>query len=334
MKRSTIIGVVLLLILGVGAIYVSQDKRNTLDLNEMDFALEDTSRVTKIFLSRKGGDKVTLTRENGVWKLDSGFFVREGGINNLLMALHSLSVKAPVTKSKFDNVIRGLSSVGIKVEVYLDGKQVPQKVIYIGGTDNSQTGNYMLLEGAEKPYLVHIEGHNGTVDPMFFAEEKNWRSTKLFAYKYGELQKLEIGYPSTPENNFSIEMKSNDSFDLKDNKGNSFEADKLKVLSYLAQFKKVNFDRYAHIEEKTKLDSIKQLTPRFTLQITDSKGEVKSIKGYPIKLSNEKVTFDKNRKKEEEFDVDRFFGILKTGDLVVCQYNTFDPIEVDPSYFK
>jgi hypothetical protein len=57
-----------------------------------------------------------------------------------------------VPKTAYDNVIKGLSTEGIKVEVYgRDGKK--KKVFYVGGSSVNNTGTNMMMEGAKQPYI-------------------------------------------------------------------------------------------------------------------------------------------------------------------------------------
>ena len=63
--------IILVIILAVAAIwFLMQNNKSTLNENESDFGLSDTSSVTKIFIADKQTNSVVLDRTSGGWILN------------------------------------------------------------------------------------------------------------------------------------------------------------------------------------------------------------------------------------------------------------------------
>ena len=129
-----------------------------------NFAIADTSLVTKIFIAGTNGESVLLERRSDTrfWTLNGKHLARKDATDLLLKSFARAEVKGAVPELKRSTVIRNLSGSGKKVEIYL-GDDKLDKTWYIGTATPSHTGTYMLLETPEEgksqePFIVHLEG--------------------------------------------------------------------------------------------------------------------------------------------------------------------------------
>lgn len=203
-NRNTILLLLLFVVLGAGYWLVSRNPWRTVAKPADAFAIEDTAAITKIFLANKRGQKILLERNsNQSWTVNGRFLADEPKIRLLLGTLHDLRIQLPIPESMHNTAMGILASVGIKTEIYA-GDQLIQ-TLYVGSETPDKTGTFMLLEGEDEPYSIHIPGFVGFLTPRFFLSEIKWRNKLLFDIPYHQLQQVEITYPGNPSHSFQYD---------------------------------------------------------------------------------------------------------------------------------
>ena len=98
MKKILI--VILLITIAVITFYKSNNK-TPIQKELINFAIEDTSSITKVFFADRFDNTVTLKKLNGQWLVDDKYTVRADAIEYLLKTnpLPVLPVSAPHTSS-------------------------------------------------------------------------------------------------------------------------------------------------------------------------------------------------------------------------------------------
>lgn len=332
-KRTTIFSLFLLVILAGAAVYISQNQSySTFDGDDQNFAVKDTQNITKIFLADKDENRILLERKDaGEWVLNKDYEARQSGVNMLLETLRELKVYSPVSKSRYETVLKKIAQSGIKVEIY-KGSTKPVKTLYVGSSNMDHTGNYMLIDGASKPYVVHIEGFHGYLTPRFITREADWRTKSIWNYAFGEIAEIEINYPENPEKSFAVKKKKPGVFDLYDGSGSKVTPyDTAAVLSYVAMYKNINFESFEVTKTETQHDSIASLTPRTIYKVTDIDGNVRKVETHK-KIMQDK--FDPETGEPIEVDMDRMYGVIDDNLVVIVQYYVFDPLSAELEEFK
>ena len=331
-KRTTLFSLFLLVILAAAAVYINrQDSYSTFDGDDQNFAVRDTQNITKVFLADREGNRILIERQNaGNWILNNEYEARQSAVNVLLETIRELKVYSPVSKSKYENVLKKIAQSGIKVEIYKDGSK-PVKTYYVGAANMDHTGNYMLIDGASKPYVVHIEGFHGYLSPRFFTREEDWRVKRIWNYSFGEIDEVELVYPSEPEKSFLVKQQQPGIFGLYDGEGNEVAPyDTASVLSYIAMFKDVNFESFEVTKTPEQHDSIAAQTPKTIYKVTDRSGRVRKVETHK-KIMQDK--FDPETGEPIEVDLDRMYGIIDDELTVIVQYYVFDPLTAELQEF-
>ena len=172
MNKNLIIAIVIILLAAVaGYLYYNQQPKNTVEA-EQAFFMENTDAVTKVFLVDKAGKKVLLEKVDGVWMVNGKYKAFKAKINMLMETLRRIRVDYPVTDRMYNNVIKELATTSVKVEIYENNNSTPSKVYFVGGETLDGLGTPMIMEingkVASKPYVVHIPGFTGNVNPRYF----------------------------------------------------------------------------------------------------------------------------------------------------------------------
>ncbi len=151
MKKNILPIVMLIVLAGISIYFYLTKSGSTLKPELTNYAVEDTAAISKIFLADKAGHTITLERKStDEWTVNGEFTARQDGVKNLLDAMARVEIKAPVNKSAYETIVKRLSSAGVKVEIYTNGSS-PEKVYYVGGSNQEHTGTEMLLEGSSTP---------------------------------------------------------------------------------------------------------------------------------------------------------------------------------------
>src|SRR5690606_24592259 len=136
-----------------------------------DFAIADTARVDRIFISDQKGVSIDLRRTPEGWRLNDRYFAKQHNVDLLLRAFKRIEVRSPVPKSTEPAVLRAMSAGSRRVEIY-QGDDEPEKVWIVGHGTKDHFGTYMLLEipgegRSNVPFITGMTGFTGILGPRF-----------------------------------------------------------------------------------------------------------------------------------------------------------------------
>lgn len=350
MKKNKSVIFILLFLAIVAVVLFTQNNTTTLQEKESGFAIADTSRVTKIFIADKQDHAVLLERINGNWKLNEKYTANPQMLEMLLGTMHRIKVKAPVSLSSHDNVVSRMASIGIKVEVYemayrvnlfnkikLFEHEALTKVFYVGDATQDNRGSYMLMEGAERPYVVYLPSLRGFISTRFSPLEDAWKSHIIFQNKLIDIQSLSLSFGNEPKNSFRIDVndaRGNYTLTALQENKQIEHFDTLKVLNLLTSFADLRYEtRLNNIYTAPKIDSIVASPYLYELTIKDRrKGENK------VRMFKRNAIPDNMVDGEGGFipvDHDRFYALINEDeDFVLMQYFVFDKVLKPLEYYE
>ncbi|NVO01904.1 MAG: DUF4340 domain-containing protein, partial [Bacteroidetes bacterium] len=313
-----------------------------------DFAIEDSSVITRVFLTDKTGRKVDVVKiAPGNWSLNKNYHARNEVVEVLLKTLLNIEVKQPVPKAAHNNVVKNLASTGVKVEVYASSYRINLfgkiklfpyekciKTFYVGGATQDNMGTYMLMENSSVPFITHIPGFRGYLSTRFSSVEDDWRDPTIFDQKLDEIKSVTLKNNSEPNQSFTIVNNQNRTFNLVsliDGKTLT-NYDTSKVIEYMASFGDIKFEALLSELNKNKKDSIIKSKPFHILSLTDSKGKVHTMKTFH-KRSNPGEADELDR--PVFFDRDRLYALINDDkDFVLIQFYVCDKILRPLNYFS
>jgi len=336
-------------VLGVIAIaLVLTNSKSTFKRELSDFAVDDTSNVTKIFMSDKNNNSLTLTRvQPGKWLVNNKYSGSKANIELLLGTMLGLQVKETVPKAALEYVIKDLATISVKVEIYQWKNRInlfdfirlfPQekltKVYYVGGPIQSNRGSYMIMEHSSVPFVVYLPGLRGFVTPIYSPIEKYWRDYSIFKKSIQQIESIRMEFPSDPENSFEIKNDANMNMrfiSLADNQQVPM-FDTIKVMNFLASFRNINFEALLNDMETHRKDSILATTPYCIISLTDTNHTTQIIKTYRKGASPGEMDAIG---KPAPYDMDRLYALVNDGkDFTSIQYFVFDKILRPKSFFQ
>ena len=273
MNRRIVLLIVLLVLGGVAWWLATQGPTTTLAKPLSDFAIADTSRVTRIYITDKKGRSVDVRRSADHWILDGKYEARQELVNTALRTFLRAEVKSPVPKSAEEMVLRTMSATSWKVEIY-EGGDEPVKSWIIGHATQDHFGTYMVLEKAGEgrsnvPFIMGVSGFTGVLNTRFPTDPDIWRSTAIFRYRdLHDLASVEVEHPGSPNMSYRIQNNTDGTVALTDLGGQPLPTDAVLAKGALLSFRMFDFEYFDRKMSKATRDSLLAARPNFIVRAT------------------------------------------------------------------
>lgn len=317
----TIILLILFLLLGGGTLwYLSgdrADRRTSLLGADRDFAVENVESIQKIFLADRNGENTTLERKGKDWVYDQKYIARPNAMTNLLDAIKRVQIKYKPPQAAVKDMVNSLATEGIKVEIY--GKENTLiKAYYVGGSTADETGTFMIMDGADQPYVCFIPRWQGNIRFRYNLSGDEWRDKSIISKEANQIKSVSIEYPRQRNRSFTLEKKENGYeiyplFEITNEITNPYK--KGSAESFLVGFERLMGEAFANNHPKR--DSIRRLIPFAVIALTDLKGDTEIVKLFPKYLEGE---IDPNTGEfTGEGIIERYYVEKGNGDFMLAQ---------------
>lgn len=329
MKRTWLLAA-LFLLLGAGAFYAWRQKNQAVAGSyqswDMEFAVKNPADVTKIFIADRTGQKALLERKDGYWLYNGQYHARPTAIKTLFETLTEVQVQYIPPKAAEEHIIKSLAGEGIKVEIYT-GSDKPSKVYYVGGVTSDERGTFMMMDGAERPYVVHIPTFIGQLRVRYLLGDDNWRDRSIFEEKPEEIQSVAVEYPQQRSESFKLEKVKTGEYTVKPffstTPASKQQLRKGSAEAYLLQFESKIAEAY---ETQNPLrDSVAALVPFAVLTVKKTDGAEKQVRFWPVEIEINPDTGQPY--------VDRYFAECSWGAFMLIQQRVFGPVFQGYSFF-
>ncbi|MCH9823568.1 DUF4340 domain-containing protein [Salibacteraceae bacterium] len=341
MKKGGIIGLLIAIgLLSFIVFYASKNGGSTLKQQLHNFAIEDTASITKVAMNDKNGNSLVLERiSSDEWSVKSegqDFKARQDVVRNLLKTIKELTVRAPVSKSRFEYTVKQIAANSTKVAIYQNEENSPAKVYYVGGANGDNTGTFMLLEKSSVPFLMHIEGHYGFIQSRYSPRINDWRDNAIWYFpgeKITKIKNLKVEYPQEPSKSFEITKVSNDEYTLKDGEGNLVSVPNMGgIYEYIKRYRAISYEGFEENRTKAYCDSLIAQTPVKTIYtLEDDKGNITQVKSYLKPAKEDAEDWEGNA---IPYDLERMYATINNDQFVIIQYFVFDPLTVSLQEFS
>ena len=303
------------------------------DTELLEFSIEDTTSVDKIILTDAYNNSFELTRPSkGRWTDAKGDCIIQEPVYLMLETFKNIEFKGYVPEQARTNVTNRMAANSIKVQIFQNGEW--SKTWYIGFSTQDHYGTYMLLETPEEksdlPVIMKVKGLSGIIEPRFFADQRRWKCTNIFALERDQIAKVDVKFNDTPQRSFSVE-KNGTNYTVKHFGKLLPNIDTNMAVRYLNNYKKIHFELVNYEFNQKQIDSLKKTLPFCVLSVKETSGTLNKLKMYRMKGNGIKEVNDFGD--STTFDVNRFWCILPSGDLVKCQYFVFSPLMMGHIYF-
>ena len=347
MKKNRLAIIITSLLIVIAAVLLWNNRYLTsLRGDAYDFTVRDTASVTRLFFADKSGNHVLLSRTDEGWKVNEKYDAQPKMVNNMLYTLDKMRIKMPVSLASHDNVITRMAGTNTKVEVYqivprinlfnkvkLFPHEKLTKVFYIGDVTQDNSGTYVLKEGADKAYIVHLHGFRGFISSRFSANQEDWRDHKIISENISNIASVKLEFNNDPENSFILNENGRYKYEMKRlNDESNVNIDTVRVLNLLTSFSDVRFEAFLTDITKERRDSIinSPYQERLTLVTKDGRQEV--VRTYTMRIDASAFGFTEN---DWDDDPDHKYAYIENNDeLVMIQDFAFGKILHPASHYE
>lgn len=327
--KKTLLLLAAFVIFGGGAFWLmnenKDDKKTSLLGEDRKFAIEDVSTIHKIFIVDHQNNRTTLVRNGNHWVFNDKYVARANAMENLLKAIQKVEVKYQPSSAGVDHIVRVLSSQGIKVEIYNKQNDLI-KSYYMGGAAGDERGTYMIMAGADQPYVSHMSSWAGNILYRYNLKNDDWRDRTIFNTEIDDVKKVAVEYPK--QKNKSYEIKEIDGkfsispfYDITPQLNGTVSQGKFQ--QYLNGFEKIGAIGFENLY--TKRDSLVSTIPFCKISLTKRNDEVTTLEFFPI---FPKGGYDEKTKTviPAVDKVSRYYGLFNDKDLVLLDQQLFKDI--------
>ncbi len=195
-KFFGLLGLVLGLLLTVLVYFlVKNPRKSTINPAEIEFAVKDTASIQKVILTGyiEGNPvgKVYLTKKEANWWVNNEFKAQNVAVEHLLQTIYAIQMQQPLHPNAVENVKKLIKKRNIHVIIQNSNGTI-LKGYYIGPATPDTKGNYVIMEGAENPYIAEIPGFQGYLSTRFSANPDVWRDYTVWNLQPNDFQKFEL----------------------------------------------------------------------------------------------------------------------------------------------
>jgi hypothetical protein len=342
MKKNKLVLIVMVVLITIALSLVLTDKNSSIFGDDSEFAVKDTANIVKVFMADKNNQSVLFERTEKGWMLNSDKPAHRKNMEMLLTTIKSLEVKYPVPQKAHDNIVKVMAANSVKVEVYKNDYRIKigqlkllpyvnkARTFYVGNATQDNQGTYMLMEGAERPFVVTIPGFRGFVAARFTTNPKDWLSHEIFRIPYNRIQEVSVESNLLADRNYKI-RKLEEGYEIMSTKNRQVlgSYDTVALYAFLDSFKEINYESVIENMSETKIDSVLNADPVYVITVKETNGEVHQIKTYKMqsRYDQEEIYGYK-----PEYDLDRMYGWHKN-QMLLLQYFVFDKITRPIDFF-
>jgi len=320
MKRK--VSLLLFVLLGILAAYLLVTRNNgTIKHKLCDFAISDTSCITKMIFTSYKDHVVTLERTSNGWIANDKYPAREELVRLILKTLNQIEVKEPVSKINRETILQNLTENSTRVEINMHNNA--NKVFYIGETSSDMRNTCAVFENASDPFYVEIPGFNQPLSMLFSIPIQEWKTQMVFHYNIPEIASITFENHLQSQQSFSIEIKNGEiKIFSYPQKQQLILGDTLAAQNYVLQLRRKDFSKYITDMTQAQQDSVKSSQPIYTLTIQTKNDHKKQIKIFT------KPGWGKTDAFGEPLisDPDLFCMLIDNQELVYAKYIAFDPL--------
>ena len=308
---------------------------------DKNFKVENFEEVTELRIIDKQGVVMSFKPKGSEWILNDKLVASKDLFNNMKRALTTMEAFNPIPKVASKSVIYEMIEHAIKIEVY-KGDSKPEKTIYVGGPNLTNTASSMFIEydgvPSKKIYEVGIPGHRGHLTTWFMVDEKNWKSKKIFEMPISNFKEIKFKYfKNIPLPEFAIE-KNNDEFSLtiESEKKNASNIDETKIISYVHQLEKQYAIAYYNEDENDKefKDSVLIANKFAEISLTDINNKTINLTIVDMPLNKGSKTQFDNNGDYMTFDVDYKYVIFgEKNEWAIINNSNFGRLYIDANKF-
>ncbi len=282
------------------------------------FQVKDPEKIRRIVF-RRDTVSLQLREKGGEWLINGKWKVRPRALKTLLRVLGEMEVKSPLSGDLLRKVLNDTS--GIRTEVTVYGRLLPEKRFEVIRNPRIPGGNIMRMFGKKEWYILQVPGED--IDPaaLFVTDPRYWRDLSLFHYLPGEVTGVEIRYGHQKKRGFyagTDTLTGKVIFRPFDTALAGLPVDSGKVKRFLTYFQDLSADAWEGAPEQGQRETTQRGEPLYEVKVEAAGRKDFRMEIFPLyrrdSLGREQVDPDVARARVEP-----------PGEMILIKYYRIDP---------
>ncbi len=251
-------------------------KNNTLNKNETDFSIQDTSRITKIIIFDSKNELIIQKQEQN-WYINEKIIANSENITRIMNTIKHIKLKSPLPENAI-LIVKEKILNQTKVEFFDNNQKL--KSFYLGDYVKG-LGNYIMIDNSETPYIAYIPTYDFDINLNFSTDIKNWTTNVLFSYTDNQIKEIRyLNYKF--HESFCLQIKNTDSYFIGENCDNLSQINYIteNLEFYLSQYYNVKYSKLIENSEIIDFQDLKNDDIIFEMEITDIHNITQKIVAY------------------------------------------------------
>ncbi len=320
MKNKKYIILLLILLLGGIAYYLSIPKRGDFLKYERDFSIENFRDIHTIFVTKRNPRYhfILEKKAKNRWTVN-GMPANMRIVKGMLATLHDLQIQYKPSHKAYTNVMYNLANHALKVEAY-DKSGKLMKAFYIGGTPPDSYGSYAMMAGSDQPFVIHRKLMDNDIRPVFDLKVDQLRDPFLFPYKPVEIKSFSVDYPYDSKDGFILKRTKGDDFRLESidkqqaSVPSGMQANQSLMQNYLHKLRKVEIEGF--INQHPLRDTLSTVIPFANINLRTADTSF-NVQVYPFNAETVKIDIQNYKPGDERFF--RYICLINNRDLTLVQ---------------
>jgi len=325
MTKKNLILLLVLILLPLAYFLLKRNVNSNMALDKDYFAVKNLEKIDKIFISNSATREYATVAKGAdkVWRVNDNWIVNEVRLQRLLATARDLEIKYQVDEDVRAEIMKQLAATGMKTMFYSNGKLI--KSYFVGNPTVDMLSTYIVEEGSDKPYVVHIPGFNGYQTPSYFTDSVEWRNKNIFNIPAKAIKEVKVEWAEKPYASFSIiQAKGTEGNIVMQNaKGEVLsDVNELKVKAFLNIFTVYEGNNLAcegfHKNfGAARADSIAASPWFYRITVIEKNGKQTTLKLYkkPIQV-NTYSAYDENGN-PLNYEIDKYWGVQNNEPLIM-----------------
>jgi len=205
MRRTLFLSLFLLVLVGV-IVFLSKRqaaKTRALDDYEGNFAVAQIDDIARIELKHRAGPTYFLKRVKDGWMINDRYRARMSSVEPLLAALHGVRIRYIPADAAVKNVRENIEGTYIHIDVF-DRSGNKLKSYRVGGVTPDERGTYVIMDGSDQPFVVHIPSWDGALRTRFALSLEDWRDRRFMDIDPEQIREVKVEYPKQKSQSFNL----------------------------------------------------------------------------------------------------------------------------------
>lgn len=287
-----------------------------------DITVTDTGRIEYFRIASSAGE-VFLSRHAEGWQVN-GKPAKQEALRGLFVLVTRLEAGAPVSSSREESILRGLSEESTSVTIGMESGGEKSYRVYFDLAGNS---SYIMPEGSSTAYSANVRGFRQTdLESLFRTDPAFWRDNVFVSLVPSEIITISLLHQAEPESSFHLARDENGDYSIA--RGiiprEWVPVDTERTEQYLGYFYDVRFESFLDWRSDT---LIFMDEPAQILNLATAGGTRYGMELFPVFRPDGSGGLLK--------DLNRLYARIIQGDeWVVLKYVQIDPVLKDFKYFR